>query len=623
MLNPTLDPTTPEFKQNFFTKNMQALVKALTKAFEPPEDLTISEWADKYRSLPKTSSSEPGPWRTSRFPFMKEIMDEISPQSARQEIVVMGGSQISKTESTCINPMLYYIDYHPCPILYLQKTIQAMERFSRQRLGPSIEATPSVFAKIGEQKSRDSANTMLLKTFPGGILILGGSNSVATLRSMPIQVLLADEIDSFEMDIEGEGDPVKLAVKRTTNFPRRKIVYSSTPGVRELSRIEPLFESGDQRYYHVPCPHCQHYQPITWNHLKWDNRDPSTVRMVCEKCKEDIPEHHKTEMLREGKWVAKFPGRKIASFHVSALYSPLGFYSWAEAVREFLEAHAQRSKEKLKVFVNTVLAETWVEKGKSFEGAQFLRRKENYVAEVPKDALILTAGADVQEDRIEIEVVGWGKNLESWSIDWARFMGDTEGNDVWTQLDLYLRRQWKHEAGYLMTPACVGVDSGHRAHRVYQFCKQLEMRRIFPVKGQGGWGRGLIDRPKTRNQHGVWLFNVFVDEVKSKIYSCLEINEPGPNYMHFPNKNEYDEHYFDMLTSERLIEKVREGRKGLAWELRPGKRNEALDARAYAIAALNILNPNFDAIALQGVVTATPNSLKPRKVGVVSPGVRR
>lgn len=611
-------------RQRVFKENVQALISGLKESLQPPEDITISQWADKYRKLPKTSSAESGQWRTSRFPYMKEPMDEMSPQSPTKEIVIMGGSQISKTESACINPLLYYIDCHPCPILYVQKTIQTVERFSSQRLGPSIEATPSVADKIGDAKTRDAANTKLLKTFPGGILILGGSNSAASLRSMPMQILLLDEIDSFEMDVDNEGDPVKLAVKRTTNFPRRKIAFVSTPGTKETSRIEPLFEAGDQRFYHVPCPECGHFQRIIFSRIKFERNEKGEllwVMMLCEGCGCLIDESQKTDMLEKGKWVANFPGRKRASFHISALYSPLGFYSWWDAVGDFLEAKRERSREKLKVWTNTVVAETWSEKGRSFESSVFEKRKEEYFGEVPQGALILTAGVDVQGDRVEVEIVGWGRQNECWSIDYARFLGNVIHDDVWQQLDEYLQRTWEHASGTKMSIACTAIDSGHEAQRVYKFCKKLELRRTYPVKGQSGWGKGLLNRPKSRNQHGVWLFNVFVDEMKSKIYGQLEVETAGPNYCHFPKKDCYDENYFEMLTAERLMEKTSAGKKVLAWELRAGRRNEALDCRGYATAALNILNPNFDAISLKGPISGPVKSPSPRKIGVLSKGV--
>jgi phage terminase large subunit GpA-like protein len=309
---------------------------------------------------------------------------------------------------------------------------------------------------------------------------------------MPIQLLLLDEVDSFEMDIDDEGDPIKLAVKRTTNFPRRKIAYISTPGIKELSRIEPLFESGDQRFYHVPCPFCRHKQRIMWGRIKFERDEDKQVLWVglqCEKCEEIIDESHKTEMLEQGEWIAKFPGRERASFHVSALYSPVGFYSWWDAVSEFLEAKRERSRQKLQVWTNTVVAETWSEKGKTYEASEFEKRKESYNAPVPAGVMLLTAGVDVQEDRLEAEVVGWGNHSESWGIDYVRFMGDTEFDEVWQQMDEYLARTWRNEQGQEMGIVCAGIDSGHRAKRVYSFCEKLEPRRIFAVKGQDGWGR--------------------------------------------------------------------------------------------------------------------------------------
>lgn len=614
----------PLQRKRAFQENLARLVRAFQEALRPPEDINIWEWSDKKRVLPKTSSSESGPWRTERFPYLKEIMYEMSPQSAKQEVVVMGGSQTGKTEGAAINPMLYYIDHVPSPILYVQKTIEVMKRFSKQRLGPSIDLLPSIIKKVGDVKSRDGDNNTFQKSFPGGFLVLGGSNSAASLRSMPMAILLLDEIDSFVTDIQGEGDPVQLAVKRTTNFPKRKIAYISTPNIKETSRIEPLFLSGDQRWYHVPCPDCGGFQVIRWKNLVWVDDDPSTVKLACIHCGSLISESHKTEMLTKGKWIADNPGARRASFHISALYSPIGFYSWQQAVEDFLEADRERNQEKLKVWTNTVVGETWTMTGKYIENSAVERRREDYPkdVDVPAGALILTAGVDVQADRIEVEIVGWGKDLESWGIDYARFMGDTEGDQVWEDLDKYLLRYWKHESGKMMNVACAAVDSGHVARRVYKFVEQREFRRIFAVKGNDGWGKGLIDRPKTRTKDGIWLFTAWVDELKSKVYSSLSLAQKGPNFSHYPKKPCFDKGYFQMLTAERQEIRWVGAHRKLVWVLPAGRRNESLDCRCYAIAALNILNPNFDAIQVSGPVSVPTKPVNRGKIGVLHRGVQ-
>lgn len=605
-----------------FTPKALQLIEVFDKAIKPPPDLYIDQWSDQYRILPATSSSEPGPWRTDRFPFTREPMRCMSPQEPYREIVLMWGAQVAKTE-TLINTIGHCGHMAPAPMLYVQKTIEAVEKFSKQRLAPSIEESPELTEKFGEAKSRDGSNTIRIKNFPGGILMMGGANSASSLRSMPIQNLLLDEVDSYESDIEQEGDPVELAVRRTANFPRRKIIYASTPTIKETSRIEPLYERGDQRQYHVPCPYCNHFAVITWalsiksgHKIIYKNNDPDTVYMECESCKKAIPERYKFQMLENGKWVAKFPGRKIASFHLSALYSPLGFYSWKDAVTDWLKSRGDETK--LKGFINTVLAETWTISGKAIDYTGLAARRETYNADVPAGALILTAGVDVQENRIEVEVVGWGPGEENWSIDYQVFLGDIERIEVWAALEEFLLRSWQHESGRRMHIAAVGVDSGFKAKMVYNYCKLREHRRIFPVKGRSGWGLGLINRPKKRlPEHRVFLFLAYVDEIKAKVYGHLRIDRnedgtTGPGFAHFPMKPQYDPDHFQRLTAERTEPRRVLGRNILSWVLPPGRRNEALDCRCYAIAALNIINPNFDLLKIKSK-GLTP-TLPPRKV---------
>lgn len=569
------------------------------RAIKPPPELTIDQWADKYRILPKTASAEHGRWRTDRFPFLREIMRELSPQTSTQEVVVMKGAQLGFTE-LAINLMLYSIDYRPTSILYIQKTLDAVERFSKQRFAPSVKLIPSIFEKIGE--GRESSNTIRMKVFPGGIIIMGGANSSASLRSMPIEICIIDEWDSFDSDIEEEGDPAELAIRRTSNFPRRKIYKVSTPTIKEVSKIETAYEMGDQRKYYIPCPFCGFMQVIEWANIKYKNThgevDLNNIYLECIKCKGKIYEKYKTQMLANGEWRKHNPISDIASFHISALYSPVGFYSWRDAVKLWLKAERNFSKELLKVFINTVLGETFTESGKTITGHILENRKESYSAEVPSGVLCLTAGVDVQLDRIEIEVLGHGKNQETWSIDYQIFHGDTEQPHIWNDLDKYLMKTWKHENGLNMSLSCVAIDSGNLARVVYNFCRYREYRRIFPVKGKNGWGFGYLRRPRTRlKDSGVWLFIAYVDEIKSKVYSQLAIEKPGPGYCHFPNNypDKYDDVYFKQLTSERLVvDKSKIGRTKLIWKLDEGRRNEALDCRVYAILALNIIQPYFD-----------------------------
>lgn len=550
-------------------------------------------------------------------------MDVLSPQHPASRITIMKGAQLGFTEIG-MNFVLYIIDRNPAPTLFVQKTIDSVTRLSKQRLDKSIKLCPTVSEKIGDARSRDSSNTILLKNFPGGILILGGANSAASLRSMPIQNLILDEEDSYEQEIEEEGTPSELAIRRTSNFPRKKILRLSTPKIKETSIIEPNFENGSMERYHVPCPFCDYKQVLWWSQFKWENDDPNTVRYQCCNCDELVDESYKTYMLEHGEWVAEKPELRDLrpSFHISSLYTPLGFFSWAEAADMFIRATRNFDRELLKVFVNTVLGETWTETGKSIESSVLTKRREEYTHPMPEGARVLTCGVDVQEDRIEAEVVGWGAGEESWSIEYRVFMGDTEHEFVWQQLDMFLRKTWAHPSGLEVPIAVTGIDSGHRAKVVYEFCRRREFRRIYPVKGENGFGKGYIRRPKKRNDNRVWLFGVFVDEVKSKIYSQLQVTpkegrvptEPLAGFCHFPNRPEYNRNHFRGLTAETLKTVRKGGRMALVWDLPRGRRNEQLDCRAYAIGALNILNPNMDLLALRGK-PLMPKTKKMRKRG--------
>jgi len=536
----------------------------------------------------------------------------------------MKGAQLGFTECA-INWMMYTIDQDPAPLLYVQKTIETVEKFSKQRFQPSVEVCERVRDKMGtENTSTDRGSTIRIKNFPGGIVILGGANSAASLRSMPIERLILDEEDSYDADIDEEGSPSDLAIRRTANFPRRKIFRLSTPKIRETSKIEPLYEEGDQRRYYVPCPHCGHMQVIWWRNIKYEkaeNGEPKNIRLVCEKCKADIPERFKTQLLERGEWRAEFPGREVVSFHISSLYSPIGFFSWRDAVKMWLKSNRDFDRTLLKVFVNTVLAETWTESQKTIETVGLMARREEYVYEVPAGALVLTAGVDVQEALIAVEVVAWGKGQESWSLEYTTIMGDTELSFVWEQLAQFLQKQWKHENGTPLGIAVTAIDSGHRARVVYNFCRMREFLRVFPVKGRFGWGIGLIKRPKQRNQDGVYLFLAHVDELKSKVYSQLTIEQPGPGFCHFPVKPDYNEDYFKGLTAERLVTRRSHGQHILQWELPAGRRNEPLDCRAYSIAALNILNPNFDLLDTVGPLQVRNRPMERRRPRVLSRGL--
>lgn len=602
-----------------FNTSLKDCIAALIQGLTPSEDMNIWQYSDKHRILTSAASGEPGPWRTSRVPYTREIMEELSTACHTEDIVFMKGSQVAGTE-TMINALQYYIDREPGPILAVQPTIEMAKKFSRQRLQPTFDSCESLKGKISDHKSRDTSNTILQKDFYGGTLVLGGANSAAALRSMPVRYLLMDEIDAYPMDVDGEGDPVDLAIKRTTNFKRRKRLFVSTPTVDGTSRIQKKFEESDQRYYYVPCPHCNKPQIIKWERIRYIENDPKSVYLECDHCQAAIYEYHKDFMLTNGRWIKHNPKSKVAGFHLSALYSPLGWYSWEEAVSDHLKARGDPFRRK--VWVNTVLGEVWQSVESTIDRHWLAKRREKYRAIVPAEVLCLTAGVDTQDDRLECTVIGWGQHGESWVIDHAQFMGSTKQNSVWDLLNVHLLTQWEHERGVCLNIACTCVDSGgHSTDEVYAFCRAHQYRRIYPIKGQAGIGKSIIHSARKNDRAGIYLWHIGVDQAKDFIYSNLHIKDPGPGYIHFPH--DLEERYFEQITAEHKITRHSAGMPKPQWVLPPGKRNEALDCYVYALGALKILNPNLEQMAKENIVfTSDFNAAAVRRQRrVISQGV--
>lgn len=601
--------------------------EAWAAGFEPEPQLTVSEWADSYRMLSQQASVEPGPYRTDRTPYLREVMDCLSPSSEAEFVVLMKGSQVGGTE--CGNNFLGYVIHHaPGPMLYVQPTVEMAKRTSRQRIDPMIEACPALRERVKEPRSRDSGNTIMSKEFPGGILILTGANSAVGLRSMPARYLFLDEVDAYETDVDGEGDPVELAIRRTSTFAsNRKVLIVSTPKLKGASRIERAFDRSDKRYFTVPCPHCGLYQPIRWAYIRWPKDEPSKAVMVCEGCEAEIPEARKGRMLDLGRWEATANGDPgVIGFHLSALYSPPGWYSWAQAAADFIKAKRE-GVEALKTWVNTVLGESWEELGETVDESVLFTRRESYPAEVPAGALVLTAGVDVQDDRIELEVVGWGPGEESWAIDYRVLWGSPGEQPVWTALSDFFEQTYANESGERIRISAACIDSGgHHTQNVYHFCRQRQGRRIFAIKGMAGVGRPIVSSPlhrrSGRNRRPVEMFLVGVDEAKGLIYSRLRLTEPGAGYCHFPTRPEFDEEHFAQLAAEKIMTRYHKGFPRREWvKTRP--RNEALDCRVYALAALQLLNPAWPALVRRAAEKAVERAAGPPKPPALRQPLRR
>jgi phage terminase large subunit GpA-like protein len=493
-----------------------AIERAWRDGLKPDPLLTVSEWADRYRVLSQRASSEPGRWRTERTPYLREIMDCLSPASPVQRVALMKGAQIGGTE--CGNCWIGYgIHQAPGPMMAVAPTVELAKRNSKQRIDPLIEESEVLRERVKERRSRDSGNTVLSKEFPGGVLILTGANSAVGLRSMPARYLFLDEVDGYPGDVEGEGDPILLAERRSATFQRRKILLVSTPKTKSLSRVQREYEASDQRRYFVPCPHCGERQTLELANLRWPEGRPREAEYACTHCGAPIGERYKTWMIEQGAWRPTAPGDgRTAGFHLSSLYSPVGWLSWADAAEMYEQA--QKTPDLMKGFVNTVLGLPFEEEAEAPEWQRLYERREGYrIGIVSERGLFLTAGADVQKDRIEVEVVAWGRGEESWSVDYHLIEGDTARAEVWAKLDALLARDWPHASGHTLPIRVMCVDAGYATQDVYAWVRRHPQASWGPAGAAARQPRtagcrrpaartaGLVDRHARRQRRAVPL----------------------------------------------------------------------------------------------------------------------
>lgn len=559
------------------------------EARQPDPPYTVSEWADRNRHLSTVASAEAGLWRTSRTPYLREIMDNLSAYSPVETTAVMKGAQVGFSEAG-LNFIGYAIHHSPGPALYVMPTVDTVKKLSKTRLDPMIAASPALSARIQPARARDSGNTLLSKEFDGGVLMLTGANSAAGLRSMPIRFLVLDEVDAYPLSVDEEGDPVLLAVKRTANFVRRKIFMLSTPANKETSRIGKEFRKGDQRFYNVPCDACGVLQPIVWKQIKWPEGDPEHAAFHCAHCDHRHEEHRKGMLMAEARgacWIptAKSSRPNLRSYHLSALYSP--WFTWAECARDFLDA--KNDPALLQPFINTVLGEEWEDAtGDQVDPDSLFAKREEYDL-LPMQVAMLTAGVDVQPDRLEVEIVGWGRDEESWNVDYQVIPGDPSSNEVWDQLDDLLEKRWPHpalETG--MGIAATAIDTGgSNTQSVYAYVRPREGRRIWGIKGYNGKRPVWPRRPSRTNKGKINLYPIGVDTAKETIVARLAkvgagVRGAGACHFHIDR----DKEYFEQLTAEKRITKFRKGFKFTEWTKQDKARNEALDCRVYAYAAL-------------------------------------
>lgn len=551
------------------------------------EELDVCDWADKYRKLSKEGSADPGQWKTSKTPYMIEILKCITDRKTRK-VTIMSSSQVGKTEML-LNLIGRFIHLDPCSMLLIQPTLEMAKSFSHERLTPMIRDTEPLKRIV----SQDNNDTILRKKFPGGYLKLIGSNSPSELASRPIKIVLMDEVDRFPLSAGKEGSPIELAEKRTTTFHNSKSLRVSTPTIDGISVIQKEFRKSSQEEWALNCPSCGEYQVLRWENIKWSNRDGKTVQMMCDSCGTLSNEKSWKENEGQGRWIAENPEEKVhRGFSMNALASP--WISWSEIVNKFYEDKDDPNK--LQTFYNTILGRAWIATLSDMKDfMKIYNQRISYGAELHGDIKLLTAGVDVQNDRLEVEVVGYGVNQTSYGVLYKVIYGNPEERKTWDKLDELLQKNWHYADGRTIRVASCLVDSGHSTNAVYEFVSDKEERNIFAIKGIGGDGKAPLNGFRITDKegaHNVKLLSLGVNALKDIIYSRLDLEDDRPGRCYFSDDPEkgYTPEYFKGLTSEvKRIKHTPRGSK-LVWEVVEGrKRNEPLDIRNYANAAMLLI----------------------------------
>ena len=592
--------------------NAQRLNSAIAKAIagmKPPENLTVTEWADRKRRLSPESSAEPGPWRTYRTPYLQGPMDAFTDPKVRR-IVLWSASQVGKSE--LLNNIIgYIIDEDPGSILFIHPTTIDAKDYSKLRIAPMFRDCKTLRAKVADPKSRDSGNTILQKTYPGGILTMCGSTEAHSLASKPIRYILGDERDRWSLSAGTEGDPWELARARQITFYNSKAVEVSTPTIKNASAIEASFAVGTMEYWCVACPQCGEYHNIVFSDIRYDHEEKivagqksytvSNIRYICKGCGGISTE---AEVKRQpAKWIADNPDayeRGVRSFRLTAFASP--WASWESTIMEYLQAIGNTKK--LQVVYNTRFGELWEDRGDLEDEDSMMMRREDYEAELPDGVLVLTCGVDTQDDRLEFEVVGHGHFGETWGIKKGIIMGRPDDQEVWNQLDDALDHVYCFKSGAGLRISMTFVDEGgHFTQDVRLQCRARISKKVFCIKGRGGDGIPFTSPPKKqkivvngKSLGTCWQYSLGVDAGKQLIMDNLRVQARGSKYSHFPRRDDYGSAFFKGLLSERLVYKP-ERKSPWIWEKIPGhERNEALDCRNYAMAAFKALPADLDAI---------------------------
>ena len=542
-------------------------------ALRPPPKLRLSDWCESQVRLPSSLSATPGPMRL--WPQQREILDVIG-DDVTERVSILKSARVGATQAM-VAALGHFVQNDPAPVISLVPSEEDARTFMVSNVEPVFAESPALRDALAQDKSRD---TLLHRRYPGGSLMVLSARTPRNLRARTARVIFADEIDGYEIDLRGEGDPVELAIKRTLTFANRKIVLASTPVHEDTSRIVRAYEQSDKRVYEVPCPHCGEFSEVLWKDIHWPEGRPEEAAWGCPECGALVEDAQKPKMVLAGRWRATAPEvTGHAGFKLTALTSLLPNTAWPKLAAEFL--HAKRSPVTLQPFVNTVLGEPWRADGEDLDPAAFTRLQRPMSAAVlPADVVALTAGVDCQGDRLEASLVGWAVAGDLRILEHAIIWGAPLDAQTWVDLDAHLSRQFLHPLGGVLRLDAAIVDSGNWADRVYDFCRPRTSRRIIAGKGLSGFSRPALAWGASRKTR---LAQIGVDAIKLQLHERIKHGQTvlfsdalGPDY-------------FDQLNAERLVTRYSHGHPTKLWELVSGRRNEALDCLVYATAARQML----------------------------------
>ena len=579
----------------------RAGLEDLARILTPARRVSVSEYAGERRILTKKQSAYPGPWRNDRVPYLVGFMDALDYRHPAPIVVVKKSAQ-SCFSDALLNWILRSIDIEPAPFLALWPTVEIGKSWIRTRVNPAINAIRGLRLRMTEgRKQTDS--TLVELHWPGGVMFVGSANKPDDVARVSVPNIVLDDADRMPKVLAGEGDPFELSLMRQITFPRRKAVVVSTPTTEEDSRVEPLWQQSTMDRYFVPCVHCGHMQHLRFGQLKWTAGKPQTARYQCEDCAALMENRNKREMLAAGEWRSEHPEREesVKGFHINGLYAPVGLGDeWSRHAEAY--ERAQGSEGRLQVFFNTRLGEVHKGERKRVEWKELQKRADPYkLRDLPEGCLLLTSGSDVQADRIETQILGWGRGDRVWVIDYVVHYGDTTRTEVdgdgkpsvWMMADEYLARELSSFRGVPMRLECSMIDAGYLTDIVQKFTRARRARGIFACRGSSQERKSEIGRPsypdtKWRGKiddRGVERYELGVTELKNWLFEVLRADAGTADAPVLPTErrirfsDELPETYYRQLTAETF-----DPAKG--WIARANyHRNEALDTFCYARAA--------------------------------------